>query len=165
MFSLLSSPPIRHQCQVQGLLHYIQMVTCGCKWKKTNFNENLQWRCQRYWGFPPGIIVNVSAVLWTIDCPTKGSVNTLVGNFWVSNELTENDVYLEFDRYRNYSTKSITRTVRGITSWLINRLRIKSQLPPSYYMRPNPKWQPFSQSQHSRPPCSDRRRWSSNSGF
>ena len=25
-----------------------------------------------------GIIVNVSAVLWTIDCPTKGSVNTFV---------------------------------------------------------------------------------------
>ena len=90
-----------------------------------------------------GIIVNVSAVLWTIDCPTKGSVNTLVENFRVSNELTENDVYLQFDRYRNYSTKSITRAVRGITSSLIHRLSIKSPLPPSYYMWPNPKWQPL----------------------
>ena len=33
---------------------------------------------------------------------------------------------------------SITHAVRGITSSLIHRLRIKSPLPPSYYMRPNP---------------------------
>ena len=30
---------------------------------------------------PFGIIVDVSAVLWTIDCPAKGSVNTIVENF------------------------------------------------------------------------------------
>ena len=94
-------------------------------------------KVQRYWGFLSGIIVNVSAGLWTIDCPTKGSVNTLVENFWVSNELTENDVYYEFDRYRNCSAKSITRAERGITSSLIHGLRIKSPLPPSYYMWPN----------------------------
>ena len=65
----------------------------------------------------------------------------------------------------NYSTKRITRGVRGITPSLIHRLSIKSPLPASYYMWPNPKWQPFFQSQHSGPPCSDRRRWSSDSGF
>ena len=34
----------------------------------------------------------------------------------------------------NYSTKRITRAVRGITSSLIHRLSIKSPLPPRYYM-------------------------------
>ena len=61
------------------------------------------------------IIMDVSAVLWTVDWPTHGTVGTFISGFkaWLRVRLSEADVHLCFDRYRDYSTKSTTRSSRA----------------------------------------------------
>ena len=60
------------------------------------------------WGQPTVIMVDVSALPWTIDWPTKGIVSTFVNllKTWVGNKLRGSDVHLVLDRYYEYSTKS-----------------------------------------------------------
>ena len=55
-----------------------------------------------------------SAVLWVVHWPAKGVVADYVENFkkFLERKLQDSGVYLVFDRYREYSTKSITRQVR-----------------------------------------------------
>lgn len=68
----------------------------------------------RLWGQPSVIVVDVSAVLWTIYWSTKGTVLTFVNSFkmWVANQLDKADVHLVLDRYYDYSTKSSTRAAQ-----------------------------------------------------
>ena len=82
-------------------------------------------------GSPTAVVIDVSAVLWTIDWPTKGSVQTFVEGFkvWLSSKLSESHTYLVFDRYRDFSIKSSTRAARDTTSSRVHKLNMKSPLP------------------------------------
>ncbi len=85
----------------------------------------------RTWGSPTVVVFDVSAVLWTIDWPAKGTVQTFVQGFrvWLASKLIKSDVYLAFDRYLDYSTKSSTRATRSTTSARVHKLNLKSPLP------------------------------------
>lgn len=63
------------------------------------------------WGSPTVMVVDVSAVLGTIDWPAKAQVTTFVQNMkdWLESELQGSDVYMTFDRYKDFSTKSCTK--------------------------------------------------------
>ena len=57
-------------------------------------------------------VLDGSAVLWVIHWPLNGKVRDYVANFrkYIEHKLEVGDVYLVFDRYREYSTKSTTRS-------------------------------------------------------
>ena len=59
--------------------------------------------------------MDVSAVIWTVDWPTHGTVGTFISGFkaWFRVRVSEADVHICFDRYRDYSTKSTTRSSRA----------------------------------------------------
>lgn len=59
-------------------------------------------------------VLDGSAVLWVVHWPAKGVVADYVENFkkFLERKLQDSDVYLVFDRYKEYSTKSVTRQVR-----------------------------------------------------
>ena len=63
--------------------------------------------------------------------PAKGTVVDFVNNFkkYISNKLHESDVYLVFDRYRDYSTKSVTREGRASDASRLYQLSEKMPLP------------------------------------
>ena len=56
-------------------------------------------------------VLDGSAVLWVVHWPAKGVIADFVENFkgFLLKKLLNSDVYLIFDRYREYSTKSVTR--------------------------------------------------------
>ena len=67
---------------------------------------------------PTAIVVDVSALLWTLRWPANGTVETLITTFkvWLSEYLNDSDIYLCFGRYEDYSTKSSVRISRSMTS-------------------------------------------------
>ena len=79
---------------------------------------------------PTAIVKDVSAVLWTVDWPSHANVATFISGFkvWLSIRLLEADVHLCFDRYRDYSTKSSTRSARVINTF-VHQLDLKTPLP------------------------------------
>lgn len=87
----------------------------------------------RMWGEPSVVVVDVSAVLWTIHWPAQGTVQTFVDSFktWVADRLRHAEVHLVLDRYYDYSTKSSTRAARdGKTGpSRVYKLTAKSPLP------------------------------------
>ena len=62
----------------------------------------------RIWAEPSVIVVDISAVLWTIYWPSQGTVLTFVEPFktWITNHLSSAEEYLILDRYYDFSTKS-----------------------------------------------------------
>jgi hypothetical protein len=88
---------------------------------------------------PTAMVVDVSALLWTLHWPANGTVETFVEIFktWVSNCLTTTDVYLCFDRYFDYSTKSMTRSARGNTT-RAHQLTCRTRLPTQDAVLKNP---------------------------
>ena len=58
---------------------------------------------QRLITSPTAFVMDVSAVLWTVDRPTHGTVGTFISGFkaWLRVRLSEADVHLCFDRYRD----------------------------------------------------------------
>ena len=87
----------------------------------------------RVWGQPSVIVVDVSAVLWTFNWPTKGTVHTFVNKFkiWVANKLNSADVHLVLDMYYDYSTKSSTRVASAdkTATTQVHKLSAKTPLP------------------------------------
>ena len=69
----------------------------------------------RVWGQLTVIVVDVSAVLWTLPWPQQGTVQTLINTFKirVASKLNNSDVHLVLDRYFDYSTKSSARVARA----------------------------------------------------
>ena len=67
------------------------------------------------WGQPSVIVVDVSAVLWTLPGPPQGTVQILIYTLkiWVANKLNNSDVHLALDRYFDYSARSSTRVARA----------------------------------------------------
>jgi len=60
------------------------------------------------------LVVDGSTVIYTIHWPVNGTVNYYIDNFksFIGQKLNQCDVYLVFDRYMSYSTKSVTRSGR-----------------------------------------------------
>ena len=79
---------------------------------------------------PTAIVVDVSAVLWTVHWPANGTVDTFISGFkeWLSVRLFGADVYLCFDRYRDYSTKSTIRSARAAAT-RVHQLDLRTPLP------------------------------------
>ena len=74
-------------------------------------------------------MVDVSALLWTLNWPTHGTIETFISGFklWLSKSLSESDVYLCFDQYLDYSTKSSTRSFCANTT-RVHQLDCKTQM-------------------------------------
>jgi len=79
---------------------------------------------------PTAIVVDVSAVIWTLEWPAHGTVATFISGFkiWLSLQLSGADVYLCFDRYHDYPTKSSTRSARATNS-RVHHLTLTTPLP------------------------------------
>ena len=75
-------------------------------------------------------MINVSALLWTIDWPINGTFETFISGFkiWLTRQLVGADIYLCFDRYRDYSTKNTTRSARAATN-RVHQLELRTPLP------------------------------------
>jgi len=75
--------------------------------------------------------IDGSALLWTINCPSEGTVNDFVTNVKnrVKKYLEKTDVYLVFDRYDDFSTKSVARGGRETGVTRTHQLRIETKLP------------------------------------
>ncbi|KAG0717389.1 hypothetical protein GWK47_054561 [Chionoecetes opilio] len=77
-------------------------------------------------------VLDSSAVLWVIHWPANGTVRDFVVNFkqYIQQKLTSSDVYLVFDRYQDFSTRSTTRCNRSTEACRVHRLALDTPLPP-----------------------------------
>ncbi|KAK1892150.1 Protein telomere ends associated [Dissostichus eleginoides] len=85
-----------------------------CKAKST-LKKSLQVEVsRRNAGDADVTVIDGSALLWTIHWPADGTVADFIDNVKTRliSYLSESDVYLIFDRYYDYSIKSVTRDVR-----------------------------------------------------
>ena len=57
------------------------------------------------------VVLDGSAVLWVVHWPANGVIANFVSNSkdFLAKKLLDSHVYLIFGRYREYSTKSVTR--------------------------------------------------------
>ena len=76
-------------------------------------------------------VLDGSAVLWVVHWPAKGVITDFVENFkgFLLKKLLDSDVYLIFDRYREYSTKSVTRDARTCEASRVYQLTENTPLP------------------------------------
>ncbi|KAG0725666.1 hypothetical protein GWK47_038169 [Chionoecetes opilio] len=98
---------------------------------KATLKKNLQVEVsQRLITSPTSMVVDVSALQWTLEWPSQGTVDTFISVFkvWVNARLLEADVHLCFDRYFEYSTKSSTRSARA-NATRVHQLERKTPLP------------------------------------
>ena len=77
------------------------------------------------------IVLDGSAILWVVHWPAKGVIADFVINFkkYIEKKLLEGDVYLIFDRYREYSTKNVTRSGRESEASRVYQLTENMPLP------------------------------------
>ena len=77
-------------------------------------------------------VLGGSAILWwVVPWLTDGSVKDYIANFKyaIETRLRIEDVYLIFDRYYDYSTKSVTRGSRATGVSRVHHLQVNSKLP------------------------------------
>ncbi|KAJ8378759.1 hypothetical protein AAFF_G00236790 [Aldrovandia affinis] len=76
-------------------------------------------------------VIDGSALLWTIHWPADGTVADFIENVKtrLTSYLSESDVYLIFDRYYDYSIKSVTRDVRETGVNKKHQLLLSTKLP------------------------------------
>ncbi|CAB3980025.1 Hypothetical predicted protein [Paramuricea clavata] len=76
-------------------------------------------------------VLDGSAVLWVVHWPVKGVIADFVENFkgFLLKKLLDSVVYLIFDRYREYSTKSVTRDARTCEASRVYQLTQNTPLP------------------------------------
>ena len=55
------------------------------------------------------IVIDGSAVLWTVHWPNKGTINDCTSNFckFIRQKAMQSDVYLIFDRYQDFRIKVV----------------------------------------------------------
>ena len=77
-------------------------------------------------------VIDGSAVLYVIHWPVNGTLQDYVTSFkyYISKMLKTRDVYLVFDRYRPYNTKSVTRSGRTTQASRVHQLSLSMPLPP-----------------------------------
>ena len=76
-------------------------------------------------------IIDGSALLWVVHWPIEGTVQDYVRNFrgHIERMLENGDVYLVFDRYYEYSSKSVTRSARNADASRVHMLQATTTLP------------------------------------
>lgn len=76
-------------------------------------------------------VLDGSAVLWVIHWPAKGMIKDFVQNFksFLARKLLDSNVYLVFDRYREWSTKGSTREARECEASRVYQLSENTPLP------------------------------------
>jgi len=76
-------------------------------------------------------VLDGSARLWVVPWPADGSVKDYIANFKyaIGKRLRVEDVYLIFDRYYDYSTKSVTRGSSATGVSRVHHLQVNSKLP------------------------------------
>ncbi|KAJ8391024.1 hypothetical protein AAFF_G00096450 [Aldrovandia affinis] len=102
-----------------------------CKAKST-LKKSLQIEVsRRNAGDADVTVIDGSALLWTIHWPADGTVADFIENVKtrLTSYLSESDVYLIFDRYYDYSIKSITRDVRETGVNKKHHLLLSTKLP------------------------------------
>ena len=79
---------------------------------------------------PTAIVVDVSAVIWTLQWSVHGTVANFISGFkaWLAFKLSKADMYLCFDRYQEYSIKGSTRSARENSS-RVHHLTLTTPLP------------------------------------
>ena len=62
------------------------------------------------------VVIDGSALLWVIPWPAEGTTTDFANNLKhvIAKKLKAGDVHLVFDRYYDYSTKSVTRRARAL---------------------------------------------------
>lgn len=78
------------------------------------------------------IVIDGSALLWVIPWPAEGTTTDYVNNVKhaIAKRLKVGDVHLVFDRYYDYSTKSVTRSARATGVSRVHELQLNTKLPP-----------------------------------
>lgn len=77
-------------------------------------------------------VLDGSAILLVVPWPADGSVKDYIANVKyaiIGKRLRVEDVYLIFDRYYDYSTKSVTRGSRATGVSTVHHLKVNSKLP------------------------------------
>ena len=77
-------------------------------------------------------IIDGSTILYVVHWPVNGTVADFVVNMksYIQRKLACGDVYMIVDRYRDFSTKSCTRSGRGSSASRVHKLGPNMQLPP-----------------------------------
>ena len=79
------------------------------------------------------VVIDGSAIFYVIPWPSSSAtVEDFVIKFrkYIENHLKTNDVYLVFDRYKEYSTKGVTRASRGAQISRVHQLTTSMPIPP-----------------------------------
>ena len=82
---------------------------------KSDFKNNLEVEVScRYHPAPDSVVIDGSAIFWTIEWPKQGTVTDLMDTMYefIESQLMFHDVYFVFDRYYEYSVKGSTRENR-----------------------------------------------------
>ncbi len=76
-------------------------------------------------------VIDGSAFLWVVHCPKSGTVKDYINNFEekLKHKLLSGDVYLVFDRYYEYSTKSVARYARSAEASRVHQLEEGTTMP------------------------------------
>jgi len=69
------------------------------------------------------------AIIWVVSWSADGSVKDYIANFKYAIGKRLRDVYLIFDRYYDYNTKSVTRGSRATGVSRVHHLQLNSTLP------------------------------------
>ena len=101
-----------------------------CKTKSV-LKRNLQEEMSNRKLHPDATVIDGSALLWTINWQSQGTVNDFVTNVKnrVKKYLEKTNVYLVFDHYDDFSTKSVARGGRETGVTRTHQLRIETKLP------------------------------------
>ena len=77
-------------------------------------------------------VIDGSAVLYVIHWPAAGTLKDYIDNMkdYLGKLLQKRDVFLVFDRYKAYSTKSVTRSGRSTQAARVHSLNQAMPLPP-----------------------------------
>jgi len=114
-------------------LQYFMLMVMRVAAVKSTLKKNVQvYVSQRFIMSPTAIVyfvVDVLAVIWTLEWPTHGTVATFISGFktWLSLQLTS----MCFDRHRDYSIKNSSRSARATTSH-VHYLTVTLTTPPSH---------------------------------
>ena len=78
------------------------------------------------------VVIDGSALLWVVPWPAEGTTTDYANNFKhaIAKRLEVGDVHLVFDRYYDYSTKSVTRSARATGASRVHELQLNTKLPP-----------------------------------
>ena len=78
------------------------------------------------------VILDGSAILYAVHWSANDTLKDYVNNFksYLSKLLQKVDVYLVFDRYKPFSTNSVTRSGRTTQASRVHQLNLAMQLPP-----------------------------------